>query len=224
MVNKIKVAFKILAIVAGALLFLGVLGVFDKRPGQKPLNLDLDVPVPIAEETYRPPIVKIPFITKDRQPVKTENLPIPKKDIDKTIVISKTGLDSITNHPITLVVDKGGKIYKTNDTPDDTQILITKWRERNIGFTFKIGGTLAYSDGFYYCFSLDVFRIGRFYAGGEFGLKLGKGEEPDFLLGLSGKYKFATLKVMDRDFLIFQAVCGWDFLHRATYFGLSVKW
>jgi hypothetical protein len=216
--KNVSKVFKIIAIIS-AVLLLGSI-VLQKR---------CDKPVPevaqneylLPAEKYTPPLVKIPLLTKDKPPVSKANLPIPKKDVKTTIVV-KNPIPGARD--ITLVIDKEGKIYKSKDTPEDAKIEVTTWKPRLFDVKPRFGYSGVYSDQFYHCLSLDVIRIGKFYAGGEVGISLSGSDIDGYLLGLSGKYHFATLGFVGGGRIDVLATLGWNFLDKRAYAGISIRW
>lgn len=223
--NKILLKIKKICIVAGVLsalflatyFFISIQKCSDKPVQQVAKNENL-----ITEETYRPPIVKIPFTKSPKQPIKDKDLPIPKKDVDKTIEI--TVPPSPKPKKIKIVIDKDGKIYKSKDTPKDIKIEVTKWRPRLIDIKPRFGYSLVYQGQAYHCLTLDVLRIGKFYAGGEAGISMNNYDLDGYLLGLSGKYHCLTFDFFGGAKIYAFAALGYNFLDKKIYAGVTLRW
>ena len=220
--SKIKTAGKIIALVSVVLL-AGAIFFHYQCPKDKKITTlfskeECSIPELIPEEKYTPK-PNIPFISKDKPPVKKKDLPIPKKKVDKTISIDLPG-----SKKVTLVIDKAGKIYKTKDMSEEAKIVITKWKPKFFALGLEPGYSLAFKGRFYHCFTLDVVRIWKFHGGGEFGFSVADDHIDSFLLGLSGKYNLGTVdifKMVKFDVLL---IAGWDFLSSRMYGGVSIKW
>lgn len=182
--------------------------------------IELEGNASIPEGVYRPPVVEIPFIRNKNQPVKERDLPIPKKNIEKTISVKLSGARPLN---FSLVVDKKGHIYKTKDSPKDVEINIVKWKPKLLEFRVRPGYSLAYSNGLYHCLSLDLMRIWEIYFGADIGLGVKEQHVRDFLFGMSAKGKIFTLRFSKVKADV-SLVLGWNLLSNKTYFGGSVAW
>lgn len=193
-----------------ALILIVIISFIVHRNCIKQKQVETDVPY-IQEKVYREPIVRLPF-TKNRQPIKDSDLPIPKKDIDKIIVIEGGAK---------IVIDKKGKIYRSKDTPQDIRIDVTRWQPKFLDFETKFGYALIFSKETYHCISIDLFRIWKVHIGPEVGA-LNSRWEPKWFLGVSGKYRFGGLDLfgLKANFL---ALAGWSFTEKNFYGGLSLK-
>lgn len=149
-------------------------------------------------ETYTRPVVRIPF-TKPRFPVDPKTLPIHPSRIEQTIRIETTGPDG-RQIPVTLVVDKTGKVYKTNSTPEDVKIITTEWKRPVFEIKPRFAYALVWAGDLYNCLSLDLIRAWRIHAGIEIGTQA---VLQDFLVGISGRYEITeNMKLLaGRDFL-----------------------
>ena len=156
----------------------------------------------IAEETYRPPIVKLPF-TKDKQPIKSTELPIPAELVDKTFEFSIAPSASETG--FFLVLGRDGKVYGT--LPDNVSVTVTKWKKKFIRFTLRPAYSMVYSDGFYHCISLDIIAINKF----SVGVDMGTNKDFDkYLAGISARIRMADIDTFIKKKLGFLALAGWD--------------
>lgn len=220
MKHKIIFVFKLIAISSAILLFLSICGVFNKQHQEKPLNLELPNKYQIQEEKYNPPI--IPILIKDKQPIKDEYLPIPKKDIAKTITIETPdtglGLDKFT-----LVISKEGDIYKTTDFPEDVQVKITAWKPRLFSIKPTVGYTLIIHPSTYHCLTLDMLRIYETYIGVDAGIHIENQEIMDYLLGFSMKTRIIIFKFLKTDIKL-MITTGYDILNKNIYLGGTLKW
>ena len=167
----------------------------------------------VQAQTYTPPIVKIPFITKDKQPVKSDVLPIPPAQVDKTIKIEAPG-----QAPTTIIIDKKGDVYLPKDAPADVKVSVVQWKPAFAALEFKFGTALVYSGAPHVCLSLDYFRVWRLYFGSEIGVSY-KNNKVGYLIGLSGK-----LRLTDPSSRVdVRVIGGWDFLGNKPYVGLGVR-
>jgi len=205
-----KKIFKVIAVISVVLLVGSV--VLHKKCGETPLPIENGNEFKLPVETYRPPIVKIPF-KRYAQPIKAKNLPIPTKDVAKTITI---GTD------VVIVIDKKGKIYTTKDTPKDIPIKVTVWKRKALAFENKWGATLAMSieSDMYFCLSWSFFRVGNIHVGVDAGMRtdaLGSGilGGNDFLLGVAGRYKILKKNEI-------YGTLGYEFTHKTVYLGVTI--
>ena len=159
-------------------------------------------------ETYTRPVVRIPF-TKPRLPVDPETLPVHPSRIEKTIQIETTAENS-RRIPVTLIVDKTGRIYKTKSTPEDIKIITTEWERPVFEIKSRFAYALVWAGDLYNCLSLDLVRIWRIHAGVEIGTQA---VLQDFLIGLSGRFEITeNMKLLaGRDFLGSQYYAGVQF-------------
>ena len=204
-----KKIFKVIAVISVVLLVGSV--VLHKKCGETPLPIENGDEFKLPVETYRPPIVKIPF-KRYAQPIKAKNLPIPTKDVAKTITI---GTD------VVIVIDKKGKIYTTKDTPKDIPIKVTVWKRKALAFENKWGATLAMSieSDMYFCLSWSFFRVGGIHFGVDAGLNTkalegGMGEGA-YLLGVAGRYR-----ILKKNELYLSV--GYEFTHKTVYLGVTI--
>lgn len=165
------------------------------------------------EKTYRPPIVQLPRpFKKVAQPVASEQLPIPKKQVEKSIEIKTP-----EGKTIGLVVDKKGDVYVTKDTPKDVEVKVTVWQRPIIDFTIRSGYAAVWNGrALFHCLSLDLVHCKKVSLGGEAGYA--KGER--LLLGLSAKYRLHNIT----NHLGINALAGWDFIGKRAYLGVSLSW
>jgi len=179
----------------------------------------------IIEETYRPPIVSLPW-QKDKAPIKEDRLPISKKRVDKVIQIeaSMPGSEEIVTTEI--IIDKKGGVYKATDTPGDTKIKVTQYKPKLFDFDFRLGYSCVVSDHVYHCLSFDYLRAGRFSLGSEFGFPMkGNGLGSEYLIGLSIKYKIFGMGERSASGGVgFNAVVGWNLMKDSVYGGFNIKW
>jgi len=208
-IKKIGKTSAIISVVLFAAIFL-----FHDRCPDKPRKMIPIQETAIEEEIYRPPIIKIPFITKDRQPIKDKDLPIPKKDIAKTIeIIQPKSKEAV------VIIDKKGKIYKSKDTPKEVEIKVTTWKPRlfevkpQVGFT---GALTIYPLDLYPCLSLDILRIWKLYFGGDLGVKIERGRFTDVFYGIAARYM-----ILPKNNIF--ATAGWEFKHKTIYIGLTLR-
>ena len=194
-------------------LLLGVVLLFNYLQG---IRENAESPVspsqPIPEKVYREPSIKIPFITKDKQPIPNEELPVPKKEVDKTITIT------LPDKKIDLVIDKKGEVYPTKTVPSEVKISVTTWKPKLFEFGWKFGYSGVF-DGqvTYHCLSLDALRLGRFSFGSEIGVG---GNVNKLLIGLSGKYQILEITQTGK----ISVVGGWNFIGNRAYVGVNIKW
>lgn len=228
--NKIILKIKRVCVAVGILsgLFFAIyLFVQIQKCGDSPQITQVDEnEYLIQKKEYRLPVLdmKIPFVKKAKQPVADKDLPIPKKKIAKTIVVELPKGNDLNPSKVTLVIDKKGKIYRSKDTPKDVKIVVTEWKPKLINIGFSLGYTFVYKGKFYHCLSLDVLKIGRFHAGGEGGIHIANSSHKgSWLLGLSGKYHFASFDFIGGLNITTSAVVGWDFISKGIYGGVNLK-
>lgn len=207
----IKKIFKIIAIIS-VILLLGSIALHKKcdKPLQEPdINEYL-----LQSDTYRPPIVKLPF-TKDKAPVKKKYLPIPKKDV-KTTIIVKSPVPGARD--ITLIVDKKGKIYRSKDTPEDVKIEVTHWKPALFGLQNKwgIGIIMDIPPDLSFALSWDPIRIWKLHFGLDLGIKMEDQRIQEFWLGASVKYR-----ILKNNNLFILA--GYNGTHRVPYVGIMMR-
>lgn len=216
---------KVIKLVGPFILVLLILAFLSRICGNRaeqvsPFTGDQKNPQQIPEETYTPPIVKIPFVTKDKQPVLTKDLPIPKKDVVRTIHIDPTTIPQ--GRELVLVQDKHGDLYFPSTTEKGIKVKVVKWNNRPISFGFYIGYTFAYTGEAAHCLSLDLLRIRRFYIGPDLGLaKQGN----QLLAGISVKWH--TLNIVEPGSgttLRLSVLAGYDFYTHKPYVGGNLKW
>lgn len=176
----------------------------------------------VEKKTYTPPPVKIPFV-RDKQPIKSEDLPIPKKEVATTIKIVPNDLPpGIKMGEVKLIIDKKGNVYKAKDTPDNIKIEVVDWKPKLISLNFDLGYSFVYNGESFHCLSLDILRVWIFHFGGEIGTHVNL-EFKEFLAGPSvgvkiGEIKFLGLKTnIDLTF-------GKDFLNQKFYGGINLRW
>lgn len=204
-----KKIFKVIAIISVVLLVGSV--ALQKQCNKIPLSIENANEFKVPVETYRPPIVKIPFKSV-RMPVNKRNLPIPTKDVAKTISIGKNVL---------IVIDKKGKIYTTKDTDKNIPIKVTVWKPKTLAFESKWGATLAMSieSDMYFCLSWSFLQVGGVHLGVDAGIKTealeGTMGKDAYLLGVAGRYRIL------RNNEIYLSI-GYEFTHKTIYVGVTV--
>lgn len=204
-----KKIFKVIAVVSVVLL-VGSIALH--KQCDKPLPIEPDNEFKLPVDTYRPPLVRIPFKKGVRMPVERKNLPIPIKDIDKTIEIG---------NGVVIVIDKKGKIYTTKDTPKDIPIKVTVWKQKLLAFESKWGAILAMTTepDMYFCLSWSFFRVGGVHVGVDVGIPLetfsGGIIENNYLLGVAGRYR-----ILKNNEIYLSA--GYEFTHKTVYVGIMV--
>ena len=227
--GKILTILKLIQGVAGLIIGILIIAfvinlIHDKSdPGLIPLPQGDDYQ--IIEETYREPIVSLPW-QKDKAPIKEDKLPIPKKKVDKVIQIEVPIPGSEEVITTEIIIDKKGEVYKATDTPEDTKIKVTKYQPRFMDFDFRFGYSCVVSDSVYHCLSFDYLRAGRFYLGSEFGLpQKGNGIGSTYLIGLSIKYRVCEIGDWNKPGGVgFNAVAGWNLMKNMVYGGFNIKW
>jgi len=203
----------IIGLIAVILGFAFIMNLIKGRIGNPPLDLKLDKYL-IEPETYTEPVIKLPFV-KDKQPIKDKDLPIPAKEVEKSIAVEMPGKE-----PVRIIIDKKGDVYKTKDTPEDAKISVIKWKPKPMGLDLRFGYSLAFSDTAYHCLSLDYFYIKRFSLGSEIGIST----EQTWLVGLSLKYRFVTLDFITGGKADASILGGWNFIANRIYAGVNIKW
>jgi len=168
----------------------------------------------LPSEIYKPPLIKIPFI-KDKAPVSKANLPIPRKDVKTTIVVTSPVPDA---KKITLIVDKKGKVYKSKDTPKDVEIKVTHWKPPFFGLQNKWGVGIAMDipPDLSFILSWDTIRIWRLYFGVDLGTNFTDYGFTDFWVGTSVKYK-----ILKNNNLF--ALAGYNWIEKVLYVGVSMR-
>jgi len=207
----IKRIFKIIAVISIVLLVGSIaLHKYCDKPLRQLTKNDYLLP----SETYRPPIVKIPF-TKEKAPVSKKNLPIPKKDVKTTIIVKnpKPGAKDIT-----IVLDKGGRVYRSKDTPKDVEIKVTEWKPTLLGLQSKwgVGVAMDIPPDLSFTLSWDTIRIWKLHFGLDLGIKLEDRRSTDIWLGTSVKYK-----ILKNNNLF--AFMGYNWVNRIPYLGVSMR-
>lgn len=166
----------------------------------------------IEEKTWTKPIVTIRGITK-QPPVSKKTLPVPIKEVAKTVTIPLPD-----NKEITLVIDKKGNIHKTRDFPEEVKPIITEWKPPFFAVNKSMGFSLAYSGRAYFCLSINIFNISeRLYFGGDIGVNIDRISVKDWLLGVVARYRIWKSKP------VFMTG-GWNFIKKEAYVGLSLMW
>lgn len=204
-----KKFFKIIAITSVVLLVGSVL-VHQNCPKkiEQPQQVENEFKLP--EETFRPPLIKLPF-SKTKIPIKKKVLPIPIKDIAKTIEVGKN---------VVIVIDKKGEIYTTKDTSKDIPIKVVVWKPRLMAFESRWGATLAMTvkPDMYFCLSWSFIRVGGVHFGVDVGMntKALEGYMGDnYLLGVAGRYRILKNNEI-------YLTGGYEFTHKAVYIGITV--
>lgn len=199
-------------IIAGAIvLALLVLFVY-QRSCQKPIAPPaIDKPLP--EKPYRPPVIKIPF-TKDKQPIKDKALPIPAKDVDKSVHIETP------TEKIDIVIGKDGKIYPAKDVPDHVKIAVIDWKESFMGLLLRPGYSYVFYGGEYHCFSLDMARVWKIRIGADIGYDF---TTKKVLVGVAGRIRLAEVRIANTIKVNIRFLAGWDFLQQKKYIGLGIS-
>jgi hypothetical protein len=170
----------------------------------------------VPEATYTPPIVSLPFVP-DKQPVASSRLPIPKKDVAKTMVITT---DTEMPRKIEIIVSKSGDIYFPTDTPEGVKAKVTVWKPRFIHVGLSFGASFVTDPHVQYlCLSLDYLYIGRLTLGMDAGMST---KENKALLGLSMRYPLVTVSA-NGDFSV-NITVGYNMIGKSPYGGVSLKW
>lgn len=174
----------------------------------------------VPEKTYTPPIIKLPF-TKDKQPIPNERLPIPKKQIAKTIEITT---EPGAPNKIDIIIDKKGQIYLPKDIPQTVHVVATAWKPKFIDFSIApSAGLMADSQNLYASFSLTVIRIGRLNLGGTAGIPIyTKATGLRFLLGPSLSYPIMETSI-DSNIKI-NIVTGYNLVNKSIFGGVGIQW
>lgn len=176
----------------------------------------------VEKEKFTIPTVKLPFV-KSKQPIKDEDLPIPKKDVATTIKIVPNNLPpGIKMGEVKLVIDKKGNVYRTKDTPDTVKIEVVEWKPKLISLDFNLGYSLVYNGETFHCLSLDVLRIWKLHFGGDIGIHTNF-EFKEFLAGPSVGIKFGEVKIFGLKTEL-DLTFGKDFLNQKFYGGISLRW
>lgn len=204
-----KKIFKIIAVISVVLL---VGSVALHKQCDKPIQIEPDNEFKLPVEIYRPPLVKLPW-KSHQKPVAARKLPIPTKDIDKTISIGEN---------VVLIIDKKGDIYTTKDTPEDIPIKVVVWKPKALAFESKWGATLAITTepDMYFCLSWSFFRVGGVHIGVDVGINTdsfnsGIIDKEALLLGIAGRYK-----ILKKNEIYLSA--GWEFTHKTVYLGFTI--
>jgi len=198
----------IVIILVGVLLFWKLCSHKDTEYVEQPEKSKYAVP----EKTWTKPIIPVRGITK-RPPVSKKELPIPMKEVAKTITVPLP-----EGRELTFVIDKKGDVYKTKDFPEEIKPIVTEWRPPVFAFSTDFGFSLAYSGKTYFCLSINVFNISeRVYFGGDIGMNIEDVAIKNGLLGVAVRYRIWKGKPV---FLS----GGWDFIDRQAYFGFSLIW
>ena len=164
----------------------------------------------IPEKTWTRPIVPIRGITK-RPPVSKKVLPIPMRDVARTITVPLP-----EGGELTFVIDKKGEVYKTKDFPEEIKPVVTEWRPPVFAVGMDFGFSLNYSGKTYFCLSVNVFNISeRIYFGGDIGMNVEDVAIKNGLIGAAVRYRVWRGKLA---FL----TGGWDFIGRKAYAGISI--
>lgn len=217
MINKFKkilrwfgVIFIIISIVSIAILFNWLKSHKNIPPKQERA---------IPEKVYRPPIVKIPFV-KSKQPIEDKNLPIPKKDISKSIVVDLPKKGESKSEKVTLVISKKGHVYPTKDMPKNVKIRVTTWKPKVFAIDGRFGASILF-DGknLNYALSLDFFRITKVFLGCDIGFTASSYTFNLGLVGLSGRYSW-----MKSGHSLLLISGGYNFLNNHPYIGVTYKW
>ncbi len=144
----------------------------------------------VEQRAYIPPVIKLPFV-KDRQPLPSEILPIPKNQVAKTIQISTT--EPSLPAKVDIIISKRGDIYFPTNTSEEIKMVVTKWKPTLFEFKPNFGYSIGFTaDGGYHCFSFSPVRIWKIYLGTDIGFAYGESKFFPFI-GVSAKYHLATL-------------------------------
>lgn len=209
---KIKTAFKIMILT----LIVSVVGsVIVTKRCINPLQEPSENAYLLPSDSYQPPLVKVPFLTKDRAPVSKKNLPIRKRDVKTTIVI-KNPVPGAKD--ITIIIDKKGKVYKSKDTPEDAKIQVTEWKPTLFGLQSKwgIGIAMDIPPDLSFILSWDTVRIWKLHLGVDVGGKLASYGVMDFWVGTSVK-----CKILKNNNLF--ALAGYNWMEKTPYVGVSLR-
>lgn len=170
---------------------------------------DPKIPGKIPVTTYTPPIIKIPFI-KDEQPIKTNKLPIEKKQVKETIHIKLPD-----GKKIDLIIDKEDRVYFPIDAPSDITAKVIKWNPPIFEFRLKPGiGVYVNTENYFFSLALDYIRLQKFY----FGTDVGFSNSKKLLVGVAIRY--ALLESKPR----FALTCGYDLMRNGIYLGGTLGW
>ena len=201
-----------IALIIGTALALGSLRrCRDEVPVFEPSAGGLAAPLPAAH--YAPPIIKLPFV-KTHQPVVDANLPIPASRVRETIVLKP----SVQESPITLVIDRRGEIYTSNDTPAETSIAVTRWRPPVIEFCNRFSAGILISDNAYVALGYDPLKIWRFYFGADIGRSL---VDSALIIGTAVRFRITGT---EPDRLNVTVSVGNDWARSKLYVGIGVGW
>jgi len=170
----------------------------------------------LPETTYRPPIVKIPFVP-DKQPMPTSRLPIPKSDVDKTIVITT---DAEVPRNIEIIISKSGDVYFPTDAPKGISARVTTWKPRWIhaGLSLGVSAVTDFKVN-YVCLSINYLYIGKLTMGADAGIA---GDNSKALLGLAMRYPLFTISASDA--ISVNISIGYNLIGKSLYGGVHLKW
>ena len=203
-----KMTVIIIAVLAGLLLLKICVGRKSNQEIEQPKKNEYV----IEEKTWTKPIITIRGITK-QPPVSKKELPIPVKEVAKTIAVPLPD-----DKDIVLVIDKKGDIYKTRNFPEEVKPVVTEWKPSIFAIDKNMGFSLVYSGKAYFCLSINVFNISeRLYFGGDVGINIDKMPIKDWLLGVTARYRVWKERPA---FLM----GGWNFIKKEAYVGLSLMW
>ena len=170
----------------------------------------------VPETTYRPPIIKITFVP-DKQPIKDSRLPIPQKDVAKTVVITT---DPEFPRDVEIIISKSGDVYLPKDTPGGVKVQVTEWRPAFIHAGLSFGASFVTDAHFrYLCISLDYLHVGRLSLGADAGISTAGNKA---LLGLSMRYPLITVS-SDQGVSV-NITVGYNLIGKNPYGGVSLKW
>lgn len=214
---------KVLKLVGPFVLVLLVLAVLTRlcRTREEFLGItEPENPRQIAEEIYTPPIVNIPFITKDKQPVPTKDLPIPKEKVERSIHIDLTTIPQ--GRELVLIQDKRGNLYFPTETQEGVKVRVVKWQKKPISFGLYFGYSAIYNGDWAHCVSLDFVRVKRFYLGPDVGLA---NQGKKLVAGFSLKWHtFDLIEPGTGTTLRLSLLTGYDLIGHTAYAGINLKW
>jgi hypothetical protein len=158
--------------------------------------------------TYTPPSLKLPW-TKDKAPLPDKALPVPASQVAKSISLEMPGPAKVD-----LIIDKKGDVYKAVGTDPAVKITVTKWRPPLFAAGVRVGPSVFWQGEPYFCLSVSLARVGRFYAG----VDLGASSAKKLLAGPSIRYKVGGLS--DRSDILLSV--GWNAVASRAYVGLTI--
>ncbi len=166
----------------------------------------------VAEKTFRPPVVRLPFTKAKPLPIAENRLPIPRDEVAKTIRIEVPG-----EKPAEIIIDKKGEVWKPLDAPKDIKVEVTKWKPSVLGLEFGLGAGVLYSKGMYGSVSLDLIRAWRIHLGGD----IGAAPKKPVLFGVSARYHVGDISFLGKWKIM--ATVGYAPTRRIYYYGITLR-